>query len=170
MEMNYCRRCGSVLQAVEHHTYQCAAGHTIFANASAATGVFIIDENNNVTLSVRGIEPHKGMLDAFGGFLDGAERVEDGLERELREELDLEPRDYTAPVFLCSGVGKYPYQGDITPVVSLLFFIQLTPHATITPQDDVAETVTYPLHEIPLDQLHDEDIITGIKALQTRLG
>lgn len=168
MEMNFCRRCATPLKNIEAHVYKCANSHVLFANCSPSTAVFIIDENKNVTLSVRGIEPHKGMLDAFGGFLDGKELVEDGLKRELKEELGLNEGDYTAPIFLCSGVGNYPYKNETLPVLSLSFFITLKPGVVLRPQDDVADIVTFPLSDVPINKLHDADIVRGIQALQER--
>lgn len=170
MEMNFCRRCGEPLTQIQHNLYLCPRQHHIFLNSVPSTGVFIVDNNNNVTLSVRGIAPNKGMLDAFGGFLDGAESVEDGLKRELHEELGLHEDDYTAPVFLCSGVGQYAYGNETMPVVSMLYYTTLKPHATLHPQDDVADIATFALHDVPHDRLHDSDIVTGIKALQRLLG
>lgn len=166
MEMNFCRRCGAKLTNVENHVYQCKNDHVLYANASPSVGVFIIDDNKRVTLSVRGIEPHKGMLDAFGGFLDGAELVEDALKRELKEELGLDEGDYTSPVFLCSGLGEYPHANETLSILSLLYYIQLKPGVTLHPQDDVADIATFALHEVPTERLHAADIVRGIKALQ----
>lgn len=170
MQMNYCRRCGQKLTLKNNNLYLCENQHPIFLNSAPSTGVFIIDNQHNVTFSVRGIEPNKGMLDAFGGFLDGAETVEDGLKRELKEELGLSENDYSEPVYLCSGLGKYNYKGETMPVISMLHYITLNSGVNLQPQDDVADTATFPLHEVPLDRLHDQDIVAGIQALQRLLG
>ena len=103
--MNYCRRCGSRLSLVNSHIYKCKSSHIIFANCSPCVGVFLINQRNELLLSVRGIEPKKGMLDAFGGFVDGVEFIEDALTRELSEELGLKESEYDTPQFLGSGVG-----------------------------------------------------------------
>jgi 8-oxo-dGTP pyrophosphatase MutT (NUDIX family) len=42
----------------------------------------------------------KDMLDVFGRFLDGKEDVEAALARELKEELGLNPSEYSTPTFL----------------------------------------------------------------------
>lgn len=168
MEMGFCRRCGAKLSDQGNYVYVCANNHTIFANASPAVGIFFVTATNHVLLSVRGIEPHKGRLDAFGGFLDGPERLEEAIERELGEELGLKTGDYTTPQYLTSGVGQYPYGGEIMPVVSSLFWSQLLIDNP-TPQDDVADIASFPLADVPLELLHDADIIHGIKMLQKLL-
>lgn len=167
--MNFCRRCGSPLTHLEHHVYQCANQHTIFANSSPSTGIFFVTADNQVLLSVRGIEPHKGMLDAFGGFVDGAgESFEHAAVRELAEELGLQSGDYEPLHYLTSAAGNYPYQGETLPVLTTFYWSRLLVD-TPTPQDDVAAITTYPLADVPLDKLHDQDIVAGIKALQAEL-
>lgn len=168
--MNFCRRCGSTLTLIsEKHIFRCEAGHTIFLNASPSVGVFLIDTDDNLLLSVRGIEPNKGMLDAFGGFLDGEETIEAALERELYEELGLKPSDYTAPVYLTSGLGHYSYGDEIIPVLSSLFYAHLNEGVIPTPQDDVAEIFSTRIEAIDASQLHDDDVRTGLIRLKQML-
>lgn len=169
MEMNFCRRCAAPLTHSENHVYTCTKGHVIFANSSPTTGIFFVTEDNQVLLSVRGIEPHKGMLDAFGGFVDGpGESLEHAAIRELTEELSLQPGDYTPLEYLTSAPGNYPYKEETLPVLSTFYWSRLLVD-TPTPHDDVASIATYPLADVPLDKLHDQDIVAGIKALQTKM-
>jgi ADP-ribose pyrophosphatase YjhB (NUDIX family) len=120
-------------------------------------------------LSVRGIEPHKGMLDSFGGFVDGAETLEQGLERELREELGLEPDQYEPPTFLCSAVGQYPFGGETLTVLSSLFYTRLKPGVVPVPADDVAAIETLDIATLDLSRLHDDDVRAGMRALRSAL-
>jgi ADP-ribose pyrophosphatase YjhB (NUDIX family) len=166
MEMNFCRRCGLPLHQLRGHVYRCDNGHTLYANCSPSVGVFILTPDDQVTLSVRGIEPHKGMLDAFGGFLDGEETVERAVARELEEELGLRPGDYSDPVYLTSGLGHYPFGGEVLPIISALFWVRLTGSAKLQPQDDVAGVQTIALSDIDDAKLHDDDIRIGIAALR----
>ncbi|MBI3889273.1 NUDIX domain-containing protein [Candidatus Saccharibacteria bacterium] len=77
MEMNFCRRCAAALTSIVPSVYKCEKGHTLYVNAAPCVGVFFVTEDDQVLLSVRGIEPFKGMLDSFGGFVDDQETVED---------------------------------------------------------------------------------------------
>lgn len=166
MEMIFCRRCGSALANVENHVYQCENDHVIFANCSPTVGVFFVTPDGDVLLSERGIEPRKGMLDAFGGFVDGEESLEKAVERELEEELGLQSSDYEELRFLCSEVGHYPYRNETLPVLSTLFWTRLTSSGNPIASYDVAAIRKIPLHEVDLSQLHDVDIRTGIQKLQ----
>lgn len=168
--MNFCRRCGSSLTNVENHIFKCENEHIIFANCSPSTGVFIINPDGKLLLSVRGIEPHKGMLDAFGGFLDGEETAEDALARELTEELGITTNDYSAPTYLTTAVGHYPYKNETLPVLTLLYYVTLKPGVILQPQDDVADIVEVDLFDVDYTLLHDDDIVVGVKALQKQLS
>lgn len=168
MEMNFCRRCGAPFTLAKPPAYTCEQGHVVFANAAPSTGIFFVTNDMHVLLSVRGVEPHKGMLDAFGGFVDGAETLEAAAARELAEELGLQPGDYTTPEYLTSGTGNYPFGGEVLPVVSAFFWSRLLVDSA-APQDDVAAIATYPLADVPLEKLHDQDIVKGIQALQAKL-
>ncbi|NLA43274.1 NUDIX domain-containing protein [Candidatus Saccharibacteria bacterium] len=166
MEMNFCRRCGGKLSHQERHIYRCVNNHVLFSNASPSTGIFIVDKTNNtVTLSIRGIEPDKGMFDAFGGFIDGLESVENGVAREIKEEIGLTPDQYSKPEFLCSTTSKYNYGGEKMPVLSIIFTISLKPGAKLAPADDVADVITLPISDVPIEKVH-AGVRHGIKALQ----
>lgn len=166
MEMNFCRRCGAALSPVNNLTFTCGSGHTIFAISAPAVGMFLLTKDHDILLSVRGIEPHKGMLDAFGGFLDYEETTEEALLRELHEEIGLDPSEYSPPEFLTTAVGHYPYGGEVVPTATTFFWAYLETTRAIIPADDVAAIKQLPLHKVPLDQLHDDDIRAGIAKLQ----
>lgn len=166
LDMNFCRRCGTPLQTTDNHIFTCANQHTIYANASPTVGIFFITPENQIILSERGIQPHKGMLDSFGGFVDGAESFEQALERELQEELSLQPGDYETPRYLTSAIGYYPYGGEVLTVLSALFWARLTTTAELVPHDDVAAIKTVPLHSVDLALMHDDDVRAGIIELR----
>jgi ADP-ribose pyrophosphatase YjhB (NUDIX family) len=166
MEMNFCRRCAAPLTHQSGKVYECASGHTMFASPAPTVGIFFLTPEHEVIVSVRGIEPRKGMLDSFGGFVDDEESLEEASVRELTEELGLRATDYEPLQYLTSAVGHYPYQGETQQLVSAFYWTRLKAGVTLEPQDDVAAAETIPLHEVDMDRLHDEDIRDGIRALQ----
>ena len=126
--------------------------------------------DNEILLSVRGIEPRKGMLDSFGGFVNGEESLEDAARRELKEELSLTPDDYQPLRYLTSAVRHYPYKNETLPVLSVFYWTKLTnPTKSLLPQDDVAAIQSIPLDSINENLVHDTDVIVGIRALQKLL-
>jgi NAD+ diphosphatase len=126
MEMNFCRRCGTPLTQTSQASYRCSNGHNIFLNSAPGVGIFLFDNDDNILLSVRAIDPDKGSLDAFGGFVDGNETFEEALEREVEEELGLHSSDYTKPVYLTSMSSTYNYGGEDCPVLSVFLLRILT--------------------------------------------
>lgn len=166
MELNFCRRCGTRL-ARQGEPYVCENGHKLFASAPAAAGIFFVSEDNSeVMLSVRGIEPDKGELDAFGGFLELNESLETALERELIEELGLTPDQYEKPRYLCSDVSDYPFDGEVRRILGVLYWSRLKPGANPVPTDDVAEIRTISLRDFDTSQMHHGDTKIGIEKLR----
>lgn len=168
MECNFCRRCGSKLTPKGPNSFVCENAHNIYRNPLPCVGGFILSEDKkSVTLSVRGIEPRKGMLDSFGGFVDPSDAsFESALTRELEEELGIKPDDYSEPQYITSAYGDYPLDNENLVILGCLYWLTLKPGVTLTPQDDVADIITLPLHEVDTDKVHNADVIVGLKELQ----
>lgn len=164
--MNFCRRCGSTLTFKTDGFYLCENDHRIYLNAAPCAGVFFLTEDNKVLLSVRGIEPFKGKLDSFGGFVDDQETVEDALARELQEELGLSPADYEKPQFLCTETSYYPFDGEERSVLSNFFWSRLKPSAKPVPADDVASVEQIQLTDVDLSKMHNTDVRSAVLKLQ----
>lgn len=166
MEMNYCRRCGSRLTDEQAQIFTCNNKHTLYLNRTPSVGIFLIDNEKKIILSVRGIEPRKGMLDSFGGFLELGETFEDAMRRELKEELNLSENEYTKPEYLTSGIGNYPFKGEIIPVICNFYWAELLTNRKLVPQDDVAGIVRSDVEDINFDDLHDVDVRQGFQKLK----
>lgn len=164
--MNYCRRCGTHLTEQSHGVFVCENHHTIYINAAPTAGMFFLTASNEVLLSVRGIEPYKGKLDSFGGFIDDMETAEEAIARELYEELGLSADQYQTPTFLCTEVGHYPYQGEERSILSIFYWSRLKPGITPVPADDVAAITTVPLDKINLQEMDNIDVRAAIQKLQ----
>jgi NAD+ diphosphatase len=166
MEMNFCRRCGSSLTEKTKGMYQCQNNHTLYINAAPTVGVFFVTNDNQLLLSVRGIEPFKGALDSFGGFVDDQETVEDALTRELQEELGLTSDQYELPIFLSTETGLYPYDGEDRSILSTFFWSRLKPGAVPIPADDVAEIEYVSLENVDLARMDNTDVRKAVQKLQ----
>lgn len=169
MEMNFCRRCGTELSLVKGHIYTCKNHHTIFRNASPACGVWIINDKNEILIALRAQEPGKGLIDAPGGFADGAEILEDAIARELKEEVGLSPSDYTTPQFILSAIDPYNYGNETLDVLGCMFYAKLIGNPTITPQDDVAEARFVPIDSVDPEKIYFPAVRASFLKLRTML-
>lgn len=85
--------CGAPLTVESYHGEQvirCSAEDCRFIfwqNSKPCVTAIIHDGSGRLLMGVRGIEPDKGKLDFFGGFLKNGEHPIAGLHRELSEEL-----------------------------------------------------------------------------------
>jgi NAD+ diphosphatase len=165
MEMNYCRRCGEPLTTTDDLAYTCKNSHTLYANPAPCVGIFLVDSDGNVVLSVRGIEPAKGMLDSIGGFIDGDESFEEALGREIREETGLTSDQYGAPTYLISAPSSYQFGGETRSVLSCFYYARLNEGAEPKALDDVAELVRVAPSELRPDEMWANDVQVGIRAL-----
>lgn len=168
MEMNFCRRCGHDLTNIENHVYKCDDGHVLFANASPAVGVLFVNDNKEVLIAVRSMDPGKGRLDMPGGFCDGAETFEHALEREMQEELGISPGDYTQPEFLLSHNDPYDYKGERLPVLCGVYTARLKPGVTPRAADDVADVHFMRYADIDQSKIQFPSQIAGLELLHQR--
>lgn len=166
MELNFCRRCGSKLTQINDHTFECAEHHIIFANPAPTVGIFLFKKSGELLLSIRGRDPGKGLLDCFGGFLDGAETFEEALVREMREELDLRPSEYSTPEYLISSSGTYTFNAETTTVVSNFYKATLLTDKELVPHDDVADIHVTTLTEVDMTLIAGKDVQGGILHLK----
>ena len=174
----FCPVCGSPLDRAEGtlpnaSLLTCGACKFEFwQNSKPVVGALIVRSiggRNHVLLTRRGIEPHKGMWALPGGYLDNGEHPEDGLAREIREELgtSLERKR-----FLTVEIGEYPRE-DVAEearfVLSLFYVCTISPDAVLTPMDDVQEAEWFPLEELPVGIAFTANL-RALDALKTFLA
>lgn len=168
MTIKYCYLCGgdTISRSAHGETHQqCqSCGQSFFDNPKPATEIILVTENNKIIVAVRAREPHKGKYDLPGGFLDSGETIEQGLEREVLEELGLKASDYTKPIYLSSVVDQYPWGPETHTVISLPFTARIKSSVHLEPQDDV-ETILYlSTDEIKTDDFAWESQYTLVNA------
>ncbi len=121
-------------------------------NSKPAVGAIIartVGEKLCLLLCRRGIEPYKGMWDLPGGFLNNGEHPEQGLAREIREELGTSLEGQT---FLIMEIDEYPRE-DVAEqarfVLGLYYVCRIKADARLTPMDDVQDIEWFPLEDLP---------------------
>jgi len=89
----FCPRCGAALQttvAEGRERDHCTACHRLwYENAKPCAGALVVDAGR-LLLVKRAIEPHLGLWDIPGGFLEADEHPEVGAVREVKEETGLD--------------------------------------------------------------------------------
>lgn len=101
--LKFCPRCGSsYFPATGDRSFKCTdCKFHFFANSSAAVAVLLFNAQNELLFTRRAIEPHFGMLDLPGGFIDPMESGEDAAIREIQEELGI-------PIHSLQYFGSFP--------------------------------------------------------------
>jgi mutator protein MutT len=134
----FCPRCGASRPAENRgqSPLSCnACGLAFYFNPTVAAAAFVFDSEGRILLIKRAKDPSAGRLAVPGGFIDFGESAEDGLRREVHEEVGIEIDQLR---FLVSFPNSYPYREVTYPVVDLYFTaIAVNPDAA-QPLDAVA--------------------------------
>jgi ADP-ribose pyrophosphatase YjhB (NUDIX family) len=131
-----------------------SCGFHFWQNSKPAVGALLTRTRNGrpeILLTRRGIEPYRGMWDFPGGFLSNGESPEDGLARELQEELGVQVHRQR---LFSLGLDEYPAD-DVAEearfVLSIFYRCEIDPDATLIASDDVAEARWFPLDHPPTE-------------------
>ncbi len=170
MEVNFCRRCGTTLTKHNDTAYVCKNGHRLFMNGIPAIGLFLVSPKNQVLLITRAIDPAKGKLDVPGGFVDMHESLEQTVERELREELHVEPSMHESLQFLCSATNEYRFDNEMMYPVDVFFWARAPKDIPVRPDDDAASVAWHSLSEIDAEDLAFKSTRVAFAKLKTHLA
>ena len=93
LQWKFCPFCGdnSIELNINQSRYQCLNCHNLYFINSKPSVCAVIVRSNRILL-VSGSSEKNSLWDFPGGFLKYGEKPEDGLRRELREELGVEAR------------------------------------------------------------------------------
>ncbi len=129
-------------------------GHEFWLNSKPCVSALIVraeGPRQYILLARRGIEPYRGCWDIPGGYLRNGEPPEEGLARELAEELSaplLEPR--------LAAIEIDEYLRDDVPrearfTFNVFYLCTLPADIALRPGDDVTEARWFPLPEVPTE-------------------
>ncbi|GAB4244895.1 MAG: hypothetical protein OHK005_09980 [Candidatus Methylacidiphilales bacterium] len=165
----HCPACGS--GAVEARTppqLVCrSCGFHFYFNPAVAAAALIIDEEDRVLLLRRQREPRKGYWALPGGFVDMGERVEDGLRREIREEVGLEPEQF---LFVASFPNQYPFKGVTYPVLDFFFETRVSSVELKLDLEEASEHRWVRREEINLEEIAFPSLQGAIRLWLERQG
>jgi ADP-ribose pyrophosphatase YjhB (NUDIX family) len=116
-------------------------------NSKPCTCVVLQNENDEVLLCVRGVEPEKGKLDLPGGFLQWGEHPINAIHREIAEELGVEIEIISFLEFVMDS-----YDNEEVATLNIPFHGRII-RGVPTANDDVAAIVWKRLEDIDPAQL-----------------
>ncbi|WP_395093944.1 NUDIX domain-containing protein [Vaginella massiliensis] len=163
-KFHFCPSCRSIhIEIIANHQFICrSCGMEYFHNVASATAV-ILRHQDQILFTVRNREPHKGMLDLPGGFIDPNETAEEGASRELKEELNLEV-DLERLHYLMSQPNTYLYKGieyktcdfafEVLQLNSLQFDLEL---------DEISSVKWVKIDDINLDEIAFDSLRNIVK-------
>ena len=125
-------------------------GFLLFFNVASAAGAIIADPQGRILLLRRDRDPRKGKLAMPGGFIDPGESAEEGLSREVREEVNLQ---VTSCRYLCSFPNRYEYKGLTYPTEDLFFVCTVQSLEPLAAQDEVASLCFLAGDEIDMEEI-----------------
>jgi mutator protein MutT len=160
----FCPRCGSSqFRTMGSRAKKCENCYfTYYFNASAAVAALIFDEKGRLLLTRRAVEPHIGMLDLPGGFIEPMESAEEAVSRELKEELGVE---VISMEYLCSFPNEYPFSGLSVSTLDMAFCVKVKSLNGMNPMDDISAFEFYFPDEVPLNEIS----ATSVKNIIERI-
>ena len=153
---NCCPACGSCDIVFDENKKiicrECA--FTYYHNVAAAVGA-ILEYDGKIVLIKRAKEPGRGKLDLPGGFIDPNESAEEGVIREVKEEINI---DIKEPEYLGSYPNIYKYQDVLYHTCDLFFYCRIDVLPVEFSKTEVEELVLLRPSEIPADKIAFESV------------
>lgn len=162
--MKFCPRCGSsgfrpredeeaVDEFIPSKSLVCpSCGFQFFINQGASTAAVIVNDHNEMLLIRRNRNPHKGMLDLPGGFVDPGETAEDAVRREIYEECNLQVSQIRP--YKKTYCNEYFYGGIIYFTLDILYLCEAVGWVKLKANDwEEGEPLCIPLEEIRIEDI-----------------
>lgn len=145
---NYCPKCKGDLKygpvtGEEFDRLHCDACGLVLYDNPAPTSCAVVVRDEELMLTRRGIEPHKGDWDLPGGYIEVGEHPEEALVREMREETGLE-----IEIMDMLGIFLDTYGDGGTDTLNICYIARVT-SGEETPASDITEIAWFSPDEVP---------------------
>ncbi|MBD3300133.1 MAG: NUDIX domain-containing protein [Candidatus Moranbacteria bacterium] len=142
-------------------------GFHYYISPKPTVNVLIVNDNQEILMTKRGIDPGKDNWDLPGGFVDIGETLEEAVKREINEELRGEVKKIE---YFGSFLNRYEYCGVNYHIVDVSFLVKLKTLRGLKPKDDVAGFKFFKLDKIPFDRISFCSIREVLKQYLKRNG
>ena len=157
-EFKYCPHCGhediKVNQIDGRRRENCSnCGKVFYKNPIPSVVGISFNEENEILLVKRGVEPDIGSWCLPGGFMELGETAEEAVKRELREETGVEVNPGEI-ITVDTTIGGF--YGD---VVVIAYMIEIRKGQDFIPGDDALEVRYYPKEKLPRLTFRSHELI-----------
>ena len=122
-----------------------ACGFVFWQNAKPTATAVLENKHGEALLVLRAFDPKKGFWDLPGGFLETEEKPEEGLRRELHEELGVEITDVS---FLGIFADRYG-EGEKMEITFNVYYRARIASGDPTPASDIADARWFNAASLP---------------------
>lgn len=145
--VNYCLRCGGAMSFAADHEQKlrkrCTkCGWTYYKNPIPAVACIVINEDNELLIIKRLVEPQKGMWALPSGYIEINQSPEEAAVDEMLEETGLEGE-------VIRFLGYYDGSSPIYEKVLSLGFLMKITGGELKAGDDAEEAKFLPFDELP---------------------
>lgn len=159
--LRYCPVCGKDTYTLGgEKLFTCSSCGFDYYHNTAGACALIIEFENKVLFTVRKFDPYKGSLDLPGGFVDYYESVEEGLSREVKEELNLTVDSFK---YMGSFPNEYVHKGVKYHTIDMIFTTKLNALENIKPGDDVQDYKLYNIESLDMNLIKLSSIRTAVE-------
>ena len=156
MKLDFCPECAKPLTKDSETKYVCPNGHIFWNNPKTCVAVILLKQRQ-VLVSMRAVEPLKGMYDFPGGFVEYNEDLFAAAVRETLEETSLRISDLQ---IVASYTGEY---------VENVSFCDVIIHARKWEGEPIASDDSAALEWKPLEFLDTPEFDPLYKGLRQKL-
>lgn len=169
MKYSFCPKCGHPLEERRvdgHERLVCSSagcGFIFYQNPKPCASALVLNEQNELLLVQRAVEPFKDYWDIPGGFLEAGESPEAGARRELAEETGLQ-------IELTGLLGIFMDTYDTTGESTLnVCYTATVSGGEARPDSDVKQLAWFPLEALP-GEIAFAWSMEAIRMLQKRVA
>jgi ADP-ribose pyrophosphatase YjhB (NUDIX family) len=155
----HCLLCGGKLLVKETY-FECSqCGHHIYNSPAPCNAVIIENNNGEILLVKRKIDPKKGYWDLPGGFIQPNEAFETSVKREIKEELGIE-----IEVKQIIGVyhDEYLFQNVFQPTLGIVVSAKIL-NGKLSASDDISSYKFFPKTEVLKQKIAFKSIAQGLE-------